>query len=100
MLLVNDTRKCSECTCGPPSGGKCVAETVLFRNENCGDPLITTILSAVDAPACTSAIGDGDIVSMGIFALQSEPATCVPSEPVIVSGRLEEGKTHVACCDR
>ncbi|AUX20874.1 hypothetical protein SOCEGT47_013500 [Sorangium cellulosum] len=97
--VYTDTRTCTPCSCGAPRGGKCTAQTTLYRGEDCSGEVGSVAISNADHPICTEEI-DGEIAAMRSAWIQNEPGTCTPSTASkIASGKLERGETRVYCCN-
>ncbi|AUX43976.1 uncharacterized protein SOCE26_054330 [Sorangium cellulosum] len=97
--LYNDTRACSPCSCGEPSGGDCRVQTTLHSQVDCSEDLGTVLMSGLDKPLCTNTI-QGRIGAVRSIFLKDD-ATCAPStDSTVVSGTIEPGDTHVLCCNR
>lgn len=97
FTLHTDTRTCTPCSCGAPTGGKCSAKTTLYSDADCSSEIDSVVVSDKDPPICTTAIR-GDIAAMRSGFTENEPGTCAPSNPKIESGKLEAGEKHVFCC--
>jgi hypothetical protein len=97
--MLNDTRKCSPCSCGAPSGGNCAVKTSLYQDQYCIGEIGSEFLSDQDAPICTG-MARAPLWSMRSVFTQNEPGTCTPStDSKIISGSLEPADTHVVCCE-
>ncbi|WP_437952234.1 hypothetical protein WME98_16995 [Sorangium sp. So ce296] len=98
--MLNDTRKCSPCSCGAPSGGSCTVKTTLYQDPYCVSEIAAEVIADQDEPICTRTT-NAPLASMRSRFTVNEPGTCAPStDSKIVSGSLERGFTHVLCCDR
>ncbi|WP_437719414.1 hypothetical protein WMF45_25275 [Sorangium sp. So ce448] len=98
--MLNDTRQCSPCSCGAPSGGNCTAEVMLYQDPDCVSEVVAEYTTNHSPPVCTRATS-ARLAAMRSVFLFNEPGTCAPStDSEIVSGSLERGVTHVLCCDR
>lgn len=98
--MLNDTRKCSPCSCGAPTGGKCTARITVYQDPHCNTRAVDEFVTHRDNPICTRTTNT-PLMSMRASFAQSEPGTCAPStDSKIVSGSLERGVTHVLCCNR
>lgn len=98
--MLNDTRKCSPCSCGAPGGGNCAVKTSLYKDKYCFDEIGNDFLSDHDAPICTRTT-DAPLAAMRSVFTQNEPGTCAPStDSTIVSGSLEPRVTRVVCCEQ
>lgn len=98
--MLNDTRQCSPCSCGAPSGGSCTVKTTLYQDAYCVSDVAAEVLANQDDPICTRTT-NAPLASMRSRFTVNKPGTCAPStDSEIVSGSLERGVTHVLCCDR
>lgn len=99
ISTVIDTRTCTPCSCGAPTGGKCTVKTTLYQDARCFDEIGDIVISKDESPAC-SRVDNAPLVAMRSGLTQDEPGTCTPSVSTIESGKLEPGETYVVCCNR
>lgn len=97
--VLHDSRTCSPCRCGSPTGGMCTAKTTLYQDKYCLEEAESYFVSDKDPPMC-SREAVGPLAGMRSSFTQIEPASCKPSVSKIEGGRLEHVETHVLCCPR
>lgn len=88
LNVGQDTRGCSDCDCGTPSG-PCVGTIGVFTSPTCDDGLVASGPTGDCLPA---SVTDG-----GIKFLETEPVECPASggEPV---GEASLGSEYTLCC--
>lgn len=94
-----DTRACTECSCGAPTGGECVANFGIFSDSTCTTEIQNQTISSV-MPDCDLIFPAGlAISSKSITDHSYVPGTCAASggEP-IGEAVIDETKATTFCC--
>ncbi|AUX48076.1 uncharacterized protein SOCE26_096040 [Sorangium cellulosum] len=61
--VYSDTRTCTPCSCGAPTGGRCSVLTTLYGEEDCSSEVGSVVVSDKDPTICTNEI-EGKIAAM------------------------------------
>ncbi|XXY19658.1 hypothetical protein WME88_08440 [Sorangium sp. So ce216] len=94
---ISDARTCTPCTCGDPSGGRCLADVLLFRDTGCSD--LITLSNGVETPACIDTQPNWSLAAARVILAHEEPGACSPTVTTSrVEGTIESGETRVFCC--
>lgn len=94
-----DTRACTECSCGAPAGGECVANFSIFKDAACVTEIQNQTISSA-MPDCDAIFPSGSAIgSKSITNHLYVPGTCAASggEP-IGSAVEDETKATTFCC--
>ncbi|WP_438014485.1 hypothetical protein WMF18_26765 [Sorangium sp. So ce315] len=95
----SDARTCTPCECGPPVGGSCVADVLLFSDASCSDMLISINGIGTEEEICYGAPADSPLAGVRVVFARDEPGTCTPMATVsMVDGTIESGETRTFCC--
>jgi hypothetical protein len=86
-----DTRACTSCACGDPTGLSCTSSIMTFSDAACGAPIATTA-----AGACSTYPGNPAVGSYKSVSTQFTPGTCTPSGGV--TGGTAVGLNPVTFC--
>ena len=93
QVSATDTRSCSSCACGTPTGGQCEG-TVWAYPTSCN----VNGVSVADAPNCSIDLSDGFAYAKYVPGL-TVPGTCAPSggQP---EGTITPAEPVTVCCAR
>jgi hypothetical protein len=76
---IIDSRVCSECTCGQPTGGVCVGRFKVYQDSSCSELLANDQVASV-GDQCSNVFPPGlPIGSKAITDLERLPGACEPS---------------------
>lgn len=91
-----DDRACAPCECGPPAGGTCVAELILYGDSACTDRVDAALSVGLGEMPCTDIRSSLPLGALRASLVEAEPGACSPSVPAII-GTLERREPHVVC---
>lgn len=87
-----DTRACSECSCGNPTGLSCTTSITTYSDTTCGSAIATTAASACSTYANNPAVGSYKSVSTQFTA-----GTCAPSGGQAMGSVVPENPVTFCC---
>jgi hypothetical protein len=91
----DDTRDCSKCTCGSPSGGSCEITLSLFSDQAC-----TSMVSTFKAGNCGALTGNPAVASWtGQVTKAPSGSTCVAGAPSTPMGGVTPKIPTTFCCE-
>lgn len=87
---------CTECTCGPPEGGTCLASVGAYADTACSVS-IGSITVGLIGGGCADPMAGFDLQAMDATWMQSQPGACTPAggEPV---GEAMPSTPATFCC--
>jgi hypothetical protein len=94
----HDTRSCSPCTCGSPSGGMCSASVSIFSDNACtSTPPLDTATVTSSAPICHDVPAGSALSRKSASPAIYTPGACEPTggQPM---GSVEPVGTATLCC--
>ena len=95
---ISDTRKCSECSCGAPEGGACVATVSVFHDGACGAWRGEAVMDSY-IPKCVTlddALGDA-LGSKQATPPVYEPGWCKPIGGEVLGSAAVVGPSTFCC---
>ncbi|MFT3771912.1 MAG: hypothetical protein QM820_41420 [Minicystis sp.] len=60
---ASDTRTCSDCACGDPTGASCSATMTWYPTTNCSNTPVATLTVSTSAPGCQNLTNNPDVGS-------------------------------------
>jgi hypothetical protein len=92
----SDTRACTACACGTPSGNKCTASLAVFSDGACSIPESLDPIAS-DAPYCHDLPAGTALGSKTVIGLTYQPGTCTASggQP---TGSVDPVNPSTFCC--
>ncbi|WP_437576405.1 hypothetical protein [Sorangium sp. So ce887] len=91
-----DDRACAPCECGPPAGGRCVADVGLYGDSACSDRVNAAISLGLGEESCADVSSPLPLSAMRATLVEAEPGACSPGAPAVL-GTLERREPHVVC---
>lgn len=91
-----DNRACAPCECGPPAGGRCVADVGLYGDSACSDRMVTGLPVGLGETACADVTSPLPLSAMRATLVEEEPGACSPSVAAVL-GTLERREPHIVC---
>jgi hypothetical protein len=79
FLGVDDTRSCSPCTCGAPSGGKCTATISVYANGACASDEVYGLTIDSTMPEWCFDVTTGPLLSKSASPPTYDAGPCPPS---------------------
>lgn len=94
---VEDTRSCSPCTCGTPTGSKCTVTITIYPEAACATA--STYQATVDSggPACTDVTKGAALGSKSASAPAYSAGTCEPGGGAPTGAANPTGPTTFCC---
>lgn len=94
---IDDTRGCSECTCGEPTGGLCAGTITVFSQPDCGGDTSGTAYAL--ASACQQIdLPNGSPVSLLAAASLMAAGECAIAQAAVPTGGLATVGVVTVCC--
>jgi len=75
---IDDSRGCSPCTCGAPTGSTCSALVTIYSDAACSVQLGSATATS-SAPACTDVLPGAALASKSAGSVSYTPGSCTPS---------------------
>jgi hypothetical protein len=95
---AEDQRACTECTCGAPVGGKCVASVSTFETGDCsGNSVVSAPVTLGAMNACVSPVVGFALGGMSASWLQNEPGQC-EAKGGEMTGTVNPKDPRLFCC--
>ncbi|MRG97830.1 hypothetical protein GF068_38810 [Polyangium spumosum] len=92
-----DTRACSDCTCGAPDGSACVSSLAIHADAACTSPIVTEDVSS-DGPTCLDLATPGQAIgAKSATAPVYRPGTCQAQGGELL-GDVELLGPRTLCC--
>ncbi|WP_438016230.1 hypothetical protein WMF18_36105 [Sorangium sp. So ce315] len=91
-----DDRACAPCECGPPAGGKCVANVSLYGDGACGAQVDAALSISAGDIRCTDIDSTLALVALRAELVEAEPGACAASVPAVI-GDVEGREPRVVC---
>jgi hypothetical protein len=94
---ADDSRSCSDCTCGQPEGGTCSGLVSLYKDGACS-ALVDAVSVVSDGPTCVQVQPKGSALgSQSLSMIAYQPGACAPGggEP---TGALTPTGPTTFCC--
>ena len=94
---IDDTRTCSPCGCGAPSGASCTATISIFPDGECTSAAIDAGSVGTAAPVCVNLdAGEAPAVALAV-RLPDEPGACQPTGGDAGGAAVGTGATTFCC---
>lgn len=93
---LSDTRTCSACQCGAPSGGSCEGILRVFAHSGCSGPVDTTAYSAGSGCLVGSLFDSPNSVTTDLTV--TDPGECEVEIPPRIEGDLSATGATAVCC--
>ncbi|WP_437621198.1 hypothetical protein [Sorangium sp. So ce1151] len=91
---IIDTRACTPCECGPPVGGECVADIILYGDRACSNQVDAALAIHTGDTPCADVTSS--LIAMRAELVEAEPGACAANVPAVI-GKLEGRRPHVVC---
>jgi hypothetical protein len=95
---VDDQRKCTDCTCGPPTGSMCTAQLYSYTDDVCGALVDPGYTIASTGPKCVDIIPPGQ----PLLSKSATPTTYVPGAcnaiQGVATGTITKINPSTLCC--
>lgn len=91
-----DTRTCSPCTCGPPSGSTCSTEVTFFTDDACSDQLVSATVTDA-APSCHDVPAGSALGSKSAAPPTYAPGVCQPGGGEPMGAATPVGASTFCC---
>jgi hypothetical protein len=99
-MRLSDNRACTPCACGAPTGGRCMADVMLYGDATCNTQIdLGAFIDQGDNP-CHDVPAPLPLAAVRAVLTRQEPGSCTPT-PVAskVVGTVERGERRVFCCE-
>ena len=93
----DDTRGCTSCACGAPTGSSCTATLSVFKDDLCSIPLPLTDGIGSNAAYCFDVPPGVALGSKTVTGLTFQPGTCMPSGGQ-ATGSVDPSGPSTFCC--
>ncbi|WP_437905169.1 hypothetical protein WME95_43825 [Sorangium sp. So ce327] len=91
-----DHRACAPCECGPPAGGTCIAELLLYGDGACKDRVGAALSAGLGETPCAGIRSSLPLSAVRASLVEAAPGACSPNVPAVI-GTLERREPHVVC---
>jgi hypothetical protein len=95
---VVDTRSCSPCSCGAPSGGKCTVKVSIYADDACASEAYGETLDSTMPEWCTPVTPGAPLLSKSATPPVYEPGSCQPADGGVPIGSVTQTGTTTFCC--
>ncbi|AUX38018.1 MULTISPECIES: hypothetical protein [Sorangium] len=96
---AEDSRGCTACTCGEPSGGACSVWVSAFSDAACSDGVVSVLMSS-EASFCGAIAPGTALGSKSAAVVDLEPGSCTPGGGEPIGDVAPRGAVTFCCLDR
>jgi hypothetical protein len=94
---ADDSRDCSPCSCGAPTGSSCAASLSIYSDSACSTPLFSSLSIDSNAPACVDLPVGSALGSKSIGTPTYTPGQCQASGGA-PTGSISPVQPSTFCC--
>lgn len=96
---AEDSRGCTACTCGEPSGAACSVLASAFSDETCST-VVVSVLTTSEAPFCGATAPGTALGSKTAVVVDLDPGSCAPGGGEPIGEVAPRGAVTFCCLDR